>query len=148
MKDILPVAISVHFLPRLSVISAPYNDSFSATGLQCLQCSPESPAQCDPDNNQETYPKNNCDQAKDACIWSWTGNLLSNHDHFDVLHRRKTLFAASGVQTRTCGLMSQEDNCDANAAAGTCACNSENNCNGKSMPRCSTIRANRGLLRS
>ena len=78
MKDILPVAISVHFLPRLSVISAPYNDSFSATGLQCLQCSPESPAQCDPDNNQETYPKNNCDQAKDACIWSWTGNLMSN----------------------------------------------------------------------
>ena len=41
------------------------------------------------------------------------------------------------MHTRTCGDMSEQLNCNENAAAGTCACNSQEDekCNDKRMTR-------------
>ena len=45
------------------------------------------------------------------------------------------LGGANGEHTRTCGTKAQEVNCNENAEAGVCACDSEDLCNSKSMTR-------------
>ena len=45
------------------------------------------------------------------------------------------LGGANGEHTRTCGTKAQEVNCNENAEAGVCACDSEDLCNSKSMAR-------------